>query len=398
MGRSVNATGSRIPALLLYSKGNVSWQQCVADTLIDGIGLDLSKLPPRLHARLPYRLQATPYSSLSYIGDWVEAFQGSPRLQAQLCNVCDLAALAHWLRRLREFPLIFVMHSANGDGLGFLMRLCNQLRKRAGLLVVFVANEYNHLGAKRAFIRDAEADFAATQLPSAAAEWLYADCGRARPLSAFAALNVRAFPAPPSNVARRTDLVFRGSQYALALGDDERTRAVVGVQEEGKRAHLQVDIAFTRTKSSEWAQMLAESNGIPGAESGTYFLERDSSTYHRAEAYERLHPETDLAEMRTKFYSSGVWPVSGKMLSSRHLEPMGTKTCQLLVEGEYNGVLKPDEHFIPLTKDLSNVREAVEKFRDASYRQRLVDTAYDLAMSQLTFERRVEQVLADIGV
>jgi hypothetical protein len=289
------------------------------------------------------------------------------------------------------------MHSANGDGLGHMFRLCERLRRRAGLLAVFVANEYNFLAEKRAFIREADADFAATQLPPDAAAWLYADCGKARPLSAYASLNTRAFPPPDSGSARKVDLVFRGSAYARALGDDERTRAIVNVRDEGKRLGLRVDIDFSLVNGSTWAEMLRSSAGIPGAESGMYYLERDSCGYHRAEAYEREYPETSVEEIRRKFYAGREFPVSGKMLSSRHLEPMGTKTCQILVNGRYNDVLRPDEHYIALAKDFSNLREALEKFADVPFRERVAQAAYDLAMSEHTFEHSIEQILRDMG-
>ncbi|MGC4094744.1 MAG: hypothetical protein QM756_43865 [Polyangiaceae bacterium] len=394
------ASKAPLPALLLYAKGNVSWQQCVADTLTQGFGVNMRKLPAPVLTRLPKRLQVNPYDSLSYVEDWAASMQRSPRLDVVLCNVCDLTALARWMPKIREFPLIFVMHSANGDGIGHLDYLAHVLRRRRGLLTMFVANEYNFLEEKRRFLRTSEADFVATQLPPEPAAWLYADCGRARVVKAYAALNTQAFSPPPNGSAgeRTWDIAFRGNAYKKALGDDERTRAIVGVREAAERAKLRVNIEFSMVPSGAWADLLRSTWAIPGAESGTYYLERDSSAYHRAEAYVLAHPNTTLEYVRETYYTGGTWPVSGKMLSSRHLEPMGTKTCQILVEGEYSGVLAPDVHYIPLAKDLSNMQQALEKFSDVTFRTRVAESAYELAMSEHTFERRITQILNDIGV
>ena len=46
---------------------------------------------------------------------------------------------------------------------------------------------------------------------------------------------------------------------------------------------------------------------------------------------------------------------------------IGTKTIQILIEGNYNGYFKPDIHYIPLKKDLSNFDEAIEKFNDQNF-------------------------------
>ena len=50
-------------------------------------------------------------------------------------------------------------------------------------------------------------------------------------------------------------------------------------------------------------------------------------------------------------------------ISPRHLEACATRTCQVLVEGEYSGVLRPGEHYIPVRKDLSNLDDVLEHDR-----------------------------------
>ena len=89
--------------------------------------------------------------------------------------------------------------------------------------------------------------------------------------------------------------------------------------------------------------------------------------------------------------------MSGKSISSRHFEPIGTKTCQILLEGEYNGVLVPDEHYISVRKDRSNLGEAVRRFRDEGYRQAIAECAYEHVMSNHTYAHRVRSVLAAVG-
>ncbi len=49
----------------------------------------------------------------------------------------------------------------------------------------------------------------------------------------------------------------------------------------------------------------------------------------------------------------------------------------------------PDEYYIPLEKDFSNIDDVLHKFRDDSYCERLVDAAHDAVMSELTYGRLI---------
>src|SRR5439155_12294042 len=105
-------------------------------------------------------------------------------------------------------------------------------------------------------------------------------------------------------------------------------------------------IAFIRLPRREWSRLLARSVGTIGAEAGTYYLERDDTTRDRAARYIAAHPRAPLLEVLERCFPPRPARMSGKAISSRHLEAVGTKTCQLLVRGSYNGILHAGEHYI----------------------------------------------------
>ena len=72
------------------------------------------------------------------------------------------------------------------------------------------------------------------------------------------------------------------------------------------------------------------------------------------------------------------------------------KTCQLLLEGNYNGILKADEHYIAIRKDLSNIDKAIARFRDTDHRTRIAERAYDFVMAEHTYRHRVEKLLRTV--
>jgi hypothetical protein len=77
-----------------------------------------------------------------------------------------------------------------------------------------------------------------------------------------------------------------------------------------------------------------------------------------------------------------------------------TRTCQVLVEGDYSGVLKGGEHYIEIKRDLSNVEEVLDLMQDEALRERIVETAYrDIVESGLyTYRRLVEQIEGESGL
>ena len=62
--------------------------------------------------------------------------------------------------------------------------------------------------------------------------------------------------------------------------------------------------------------------------------------------------ELPFSEIYDRFFAGRAIPEAhGKCISSRHFDAIGTGTCQILLEGRYNDILKPGEHYIALSHD-----------------------------------------------
>jgi hypothetical protein len=197
--------------------------------------------------------------------------------------------------------------------------------------------------------------------------------------------------APDPALARTVDIGFCGDLYYRFIGDTERTALITFFQRHGRDLGLRTEFRLNaRMGRPEWADFLRRCRGTIGAESGSYYLDRRGQVIAEAKAYCRRHPRASSEEIFERFFRAPRLPyVSGKAISSRHFEAIGTKTCQLLLEGDYNGILRAGEHYIPIKKDLSNVREAVRLFQDEAWRRRMVDRAYEYAMDAHTYQHRV---------
>jgi hypothetical protein len=361
---------------------------------------DYGVIPPRIRnrgGRFHGGLLAR-YEALSYVGDWRDAFCQSTALDVRVCNINNLVDYGTCLLAIRKYDLVIVLHSAAGDSMAILRRTANRLRKRRGKLIVFIGNEYDLMAEKMAFLRATEAEYVCSQLPVASARWLYAECTGTEVLAMPHGLNPSVYH-PPKSDDRPIDLGFIGAIYSYFLGDVERTRFLHEIQAAGTCHGLMCDVREGTVPGSEWAAFLMKSKGCIGAESGTYYLDRRGELIRRAKAFLQKNPHATFEEVYEHFFERvTVEHVSGKCISSRHFEAIGTKTCQVLLEGEYNGILESGKHYIGVKKDLSNIDDAIERFKDDAYRREIAARAYELVMSEHTYTHRVQALLRATGV
>ena len=388
----------------LYLDANGCGRQVIrADTILRGVFGYRDGAPPPWVLRRSRRV-AELFSYLrqfqahvSYTIDWREAFCEAPELDVEVCNINNLVHYGRCLLTLRRYDLVVVSHAAAGDDMTALLRSAHWLRRRRGKLVMFIGNEYDLLDEKIGFIEAVGAEFICSQLPTPAARYLYRECGGSRILSMPHAFNPKVYQ-PRGGTERPVDIGFIGDVYWPFVGDRERTDLIEAFEQDGARWGLKCQIRKQRIARAEWAEFLNTCKGTIGAESGTYYLNDRGRLLAAAREYNLLQrPEASFDEVFEKFYRGQPREVSGKSISSRHFEPIGTKTCQILLEGEYNGVLAPDEHYISVRKDRSNLDEAVRRFRDEGYRQTIVERAYEHVMANHTYAHRVRSVLAAVG-
>ena len=113
-----------------------------------------------------------------------------------------------------------------------------------------------------------------------------------------------------------------------------------------------------------------------GCESGSSVLDRRGEIKAKIQAIERRHPTITFEELHSEL------PVGWDdhqffALSPRHFEAIMTKTCQVLVEGRYDGVLEPGKHYIALKRDFSNLEEVLDNVQDKAAVQVIAERAYE---------------------
>jgi hypothetical protein len=381
----------------------------------------------------------------SYYEDWLDAFAASRLFSTTSYNLFNRRERRAAMRALEQAELVVALHSCSADTLEFILPLRQALEGRRGRFLMFVGNEYNlpwaPLGEKRRFMREVVADWAVTQLPLEAGQYLYADCARGV-LALPHAANETVFRRDKPDAARPIDLGGRSFRYPVFLGDDDRNRVYDMFAGLGPAAGLRVDISTeSRLDRPGWAAFLNDCRGTVGTEAGTWFIERDDETALAIRDFLRgrskaptiradglLHTaarhlpyavkaglravlarsslrheafdasEDDFAEVQARFFEGKPHcPAYSKCISSRHFEAAATGTCQILVRGRFNDILEADRHYIGLDPDLGNASEALARFRDPAERQRIAEAAHQAVLDAHTYRHRLAELHAAVS-
>jgi hypothetical protein len=212
--------------------------------------------------------------------------------------------------------------------------------------------------------------------------------------------NIR--PVPPSK--REIDIGYRAWENPYWLGEHGRQKVRIGqvVSEVACRRGLRVDInnpaALDFLIGENWFDFLSRCRAVIGVEGGASVSDHDGSLKRRVEAYLSEHPGATFEETRAACFADRDNEVALSALSPRHFEACMTRTCQILLEGHYNGVFEPWKHYIPIKKDYSNVEEALDALADDELVDRMVERAYEdiVASGRWSYRRFVADIEARI--
>jgi hypothetical protein len=199
---------------------------------------------------------------------------------------------------------------------------------------------------------------------------------------------------------RSIDIGYRSWRTAPWLGRHGMLKAQIAqvFQEHAPRKGLVIDIS-TRDEDTfvgdSWYEFLLKCKYTIGVEGGASILDKDGSIKAKTEAYLQNHPQASFEEVEAHCFPGIDGSAHLSNIAPRHLEACATRTCQVLIEGEYNGILKPNVHYIELKRDFSNLEDVLETIKRDELRTEITARAYrDIVESgRYTYQRFVELVL-----
>ncbi|MCH7534963.1 MAG: hypothetical protein IH948_04340 [Bacteroidetes bacterium] len=202
-----------------------------------------------------------------------------------------------------------------------------------------------------------------------------------------------------NGVKKSIDIGYRAFKSPAWFGSHGflKTKIADEFLEATNKSKFKVDISTKKEDTfigDDWYKFLLKCKYFIGVEGGSTILDPDGEIHLKGSKYIRQNPEATFGEIEKECFEGmdgNVWYIA---LSPKHLEACITDTCQVLISGEYGGVLKPNVHYIPLNSDFSNLDEVLEKMEDEDLRKRIVKNArIDLVESgKYSFRVQVETI------
>jgi hypothetical protein len=146
-----------------------------------------------------------------------------------------------------------------------------------------------------------------------------------------------------------------------------------------------------------WYKFLLRCKYTISVEGGATVLDRDGSIQRRTASYLAEHPDASFEEVERACFPGLDGGLRYVAISPRHLEACATRTCQVLVEGQYNDVLVPGRHYPELKRDFSNLEEVLAVIKHDNLRQEITVRAFRdvVASGNYTYRSFVEHVLQE---
>lgn len=181
--------------------------------------------------------------------------------------------------------------------------------------------------------------------------------------------------------ARDLDVGYRTWRAAPNLGRHGFLRQQIAnvFEEKAPSCGLAVDISTRREDTlwgDEWYKFLLRCKYTISVEGGASVLDCDGMIQRKTQEYLSLHPDAPFEEVEAACFPGLDGNLRYVAISPRHLEACATRTCQVLIEGEYDGVLTPGRHYIELKRDFSNVDEVLKTIKQDKVREEITEHAY----------------------
>jgi hypothetical protein len=260
-----------------------------------------------------------------------------------------------------------------------------KLRRFKGLKIQFIQDDYRWVDRITAMMRYVGIHVLFTLVPAVEIPKIWSedrlpDVLKINTLAGYVpdiAIDLSGFPLE----RRPIDVGYRGREVPFWIGrlGQEKVWIAKGVRERAAAYGLRCDIGWTeqdRIYGRAWNQFLTSCRATLGTESGASITDFDGSIEKSVKEYLARHPTAGFEDVHSDILWKFEWNVRMNVISPRMFEAVAARTALVLFPGEYSHVIHPEEHYVLLEKDFSNMDGVVENLRDIERLKAMTERAY----------------------
>jgi hypothetical protein len=301
---------------------------------------------------------------------------------------------------LNEFDVVFQSYCARMPFVNFEAADCYvspdyqaKLKHFKGVKLLAVQDEYDRTDNLRKAISAFQFDVVFTAVPEDGREFVYPQAMFPRiefisVLTGYVPQALERHSRKPLPLAERPITIgYRGRELPAYYGRLGFEKAEIGrrMRAACEARGIAHDIDVTeqgRFYGDAWYDFLSRCRCTLGSESGSNVFDLDGSI---GERYRRIAKERGVAPTYEEFRihtDPHEDQISMGQISPRVFEAATLRTPLILHTGRYSGLIRPDEHYIELKKDFSNIDAVFARIQDLRALEQMADRAYqDLVRS-----------------
>jgi hypothetical protein len=186
---------------------------------------------------------------------------------------------------------------------------------------------------------------------------------------------------------RKVDIGYRGRNLNYVCGEhgEQKYNLTIFFKSFFKDKNLKFDIENTDESNhlknfvftgEKWYDFLLSCKSVLGCEGGSSLYDKDGNITRKVKDFLKHNPKATFQDVKKKCFLKEDFLIENYALGPKNLEATASKTLQILVEGNYNNVLIPWRHYIPLKKDYSNIDVVIKSLSDTELCQKIINNAY----------------------
>lgn len=285
--------------------------------------------------------------------------------------------------------------------------LVERIRRFKGLKLQMIQDDFRMNSLLVRFIKQCGIDVVYTVAPPLAAKALYSDKVPGLDVETYLTgyiSNWLKLEEPIPLRKRSYDVGYRGRKYPYWFGQPviDKVELADVVAKKLARNGLRCNFS-TREKDRvygrAWVDFLRSCRAIFGMETDMHYVDRQGYLHHWYDTMEKLYgpKRWDGKEaLQYPFFKEHAQPVPSPLavIPPRVFETIAVRSANVLVEGQYSGIIEPWRHYIPLKKDLSNVNDVIRALRDTSLLIDVTSVAFaEIAQNRTyTYEGFADQI------
>lgn len=204
---------------------------------------------------------------------------------------------------------------------------------------------------------------------------------------------------------REYDVVYRANKLPYVYGKHGQLKYELALyfKECLKDIGFTYDISGTdgnkgAVLGDTWIEFLASSRIAIGCLGGSGFADITGEYRKRITEYMTEHTDATYEETKAVCFPHVEENLTG-VISPRIFDAAITKTCQILVGADYQGVLIPEIDYIVLRPDFGNINEVIKKMKDIDYCEEIANNCYEhvVKSQKYSYTKFVTWIKNDIG-